>query len=210
MNLRHPPGRAGRLWLLDRLAVAERAAGILDRKQHALLHDHERLTALTEQTSTTWTAVVRDAETWQRRAMILGARPDLQAAATQIPPAQARIVWRTEMGVEVPSEASSEPAQPPSLPGAPALAAAATAYRRAMQAAVEHAAATTALRRVDSELALTLRRLRAIRDRWVPQLQETLRDLELQLDEHEREELTRTRLHDRTRSALTPLASGGS
>jgi vacuolar-type H+-ATPase subunit D/Vma8 len=52
--------------------------------------------------------------------------------------------------------------------------------------------------------------LRAIRDRWVPQLQETLRDLELQLDEHEREELTRTRLHDRTRSALTPLASGGS
>ena len=150
MNLRHPPGRAGRLWLLDRLAVAERAAAILDRKQHALLHDRERLTTLTEQTTTTWTAVVRDAETWQRRAMILGARPDLQAAATQIPLAQARIVWRTEMGVEVPSEASFEPAPTPSLSGTPALAAAATVYRRALQAAVEHAAATTALRRVEA------------------------------------------------------------
>jgi V/A-type H+-transporting ATPase subunit D len=210
MNLRHPPGRAGRLWLVDRLAVAERAAGILDRKQHALLHEHERLETLAEQTTRTWTAAVHEAETWHRRALILGARSDLLATSARIPPARARIVWRTEMGVEVPSAASSELPATSSLPGTPALAAAATAYRHALQVAVEHAAATTALRRVDAELAHTRRRLRAIRDRWIPRLQRALRDLELHLDEYEREALTRTRLHRAEPSTSAPSGSDSS
>lgn len=195
MRIRYPPGRSGRLWLMDRLAVAERAASILHRKQLVLRHEDRRLAALAERTATTWTAAVRDAQTWQRRAMILGDRPGLQAAASAASPAIARLTWRTEMGVEFPSEASCELPTTPAIAGTPALAAAAAAYRHALQAAVEHAAATTAAARVSTELALTQRRLRAVRDRWIPELHTTLRELELRLEEHEREELTRTRLH---------------
>jgi V/A-type H+-transporting ATPase subunit D len=195
VRIRYPPGRSGRLWLMDRLAVAERAAAILHRKQLALRHEERRLAALAERTAATWTAAVRDAQMWQLRAMILGGRSDLQAAASAVSPAIARLTWRTEMGVEFPSEAGCEFPPPASVAGTPALAAAAAAYRHALEAAVEHAAATTAAARVSSELALTQRRLRAVRDRWIPELGTTLRELELRLDEHEREELTRTRLH---------------
>ncbi len=113
-------------------------------------------------------------------------------------PAAALLTWRTEMGVEFPSESSCELPAMPSIAGTPALAAAAAAYRHALQAAVEHAAVITAAARVSTELALTQRRLRAVRDRWIPELHTTLRELELRLDEHEREELTRARLHHAT------------
>ena len=194
MRIRYPPGRSGRLWLMDRLAVAERAASTLHRKQLVLRHEDRRLAALAERTATTWTAAVRDAQTWQRRAMILGDRPGLQAAASAASPAIApHVAYRD--GSRFPSEASCELPTTPAIAGTPALAAATAAYRHALQAAVEHAAATTAVARVSTELALTQRRLRAVRDRWIPELHTTLRELELRLDEHEREELTRTRLH---------------
>lgn len=193
MRVRYPPGRSGRLWLIDRLGVAERAASILHRKQHALRLEQHRLAELAERSSAAWTAAVRDAETWQRRAMILGARSDLETASSVASPASARLAWRTEMGVEFPGEAHCELPPAPPIPGTPALAAAVAAYRHALEAAVEHAAATTAAARVGSELTLTRQRLRAVRDRWIPELDAALRDLELRLDEHEREELTRTR-----------------
>ncbi len=202
MRIRHPPGRSGRLWLIGRLAVAERAASILHRKHQALRQEEIRLAALTERSAATWTAAVRDAEAWQRQAVILGARSDLRAAATLVRPASAHLVWRTEMGVEIPAEASCDLPPTPPIPGTPALAAAAAAYRRALEAAVEHAAVTSAAGRVSAELVVTQHRLRAVRDRWIPQLRSTLQILELRLDDHEREELSRGRSH----RTSTPLS----
>ena len=192
MRIRHPPGRSGRLWLIDRLAVAERAGSVLHRKQQALRQEERRLAALAERSAATWTAAVREAETWQRRAMVLGARPALQAVTTAVSSAAAQLVWRTEMGVEIPAEASCDLPPAPPIPGTPALAAAAAAYRNALETAVEHAAVTDAAARVSAELVVTQQRLRAVRDRWIPQLHAALRVVELSLDEQEREELSRT------------------
>ena len=136
--------------------------------------------------------------------MILGARSDLQAAATSASPASARLAWQTEMGVEIPAEASCDLPPDAPIPGTPTLAAAAAAYRHAFEAAVEHAAVTNAATRVSAELAVTQQRLRAVRDRWIPELQTTLRDLELRLDEHEREELSRGRSHRPTTALSVP------
>lgn len=205
MRIRYPPGRSGRLWLVERLSVADRAAGILHRKQQALRQEGRRRAALSERSAENWAAAVREAEIWQRRAMILGGRSDLRAAAICAQPAIVHLAWRSEMGVEFPGEASWEVSPSPELARTPALAAAAAAYRDALQAGVEHAAITTAAERVSTELAFTQRRMRAVRDRWIPALRSTLRELEVRLDEHEREESLRARPH--TRSLRTSAAS---
>ena len=130
--------------------------------------------------------------------------PPCEAAATAASPASVHLVWRAEMGVEIPAEASCDLPLSPPIPGTPALAAAAAAYRHALEAAVEHAAVTDAAARVSAELAVTRHRLRAVRDRWIPQLETALRTLELALDEYERAELTRTRSPHRTAPLSAP------
>ena len=105
-----------------------------------------------------------------------------------------RVAYRDGSRDSPPKPAATSHPTPP-IPGTPALAAAAAAYRHALEAAVEHAAVTTAAARVSTELSVTQQRLRAVRDRWIPELPTALHELELRLDEHEREELTRTRPH---------------
>ena len=51
--------------------------------------------------------------------------------------------------------------------------------------AVSHAAADAACRVVEVEIAATRRRLRVITDRWIPRLENALRDLMHELDETE-------------------------
>jgi len=50
MPERVPPGRAGRLWLLGRVASARRSVELLDRKRKLLQREDARLTELCEQT----------------------------------------------------------------------------------------------------------------------------------------------------------------
>ena len=196
MKIRHPPGRSGRLWLIERLTVAERASGILRRKQHALRREEQRLARLLESSGAAWTAAVREAEMWQRRAMIVGARSSLRAVTAAEQPAAVHLVWQTMMGVEFPGEARCDLAPPAPIPGTPSLGSGAVAYRRAISAAVDHAAVAAAAERVHADLGLTQQRLTAVDERWIPALRETLRELELRLDEHEREELARSRPDD--------------
>ena len=103
-----------------------------------------------------------------------------------------------------PAEASCDLPPTPPIPGTPALAAAAAAYRHALEAAVEHAAVTDASARVSAELVVTQQRLRAVRDRWIPQLRAALQVLELRLDDHEREELSRGRSHHSSAAVSAP------
>jgi len=68
--------------------------------------------------------------------------------------------------------------------GAPSVA----AYRHAVEAAVAHAVAAEAERRLADELASTRRRLRSITHRRIPELESLLNNLELRLDASELEE----------------------
>lgn len=45
-----PPGRAGRLWLRRRLAAAERAVELLERKLRILRAEQDRLALLAQRT----------------------------------------------------------------------------------------------------------------------------------------------------------------
>jgi V/A-type H+-transporting ATPase subunit D len=96
------------------------------------------------------------------------------------------------MGVRYPADATCAPPDP-SLSGGEvdsntAVLHARTAYQAALQAAVRHATALAAVRAVQAELATTRHRLRALDQRWIPQLREALGHLELTLEEQERED----------------------
>jgi V/A-type H+-transporting ATPase subunit D len=191
---RVPPGRAGRLWLRGRLATAERALDLLDRKLRILRRERERLDLLAGRTGEELERTCGEAQTWLLRAGLVGGQRDLRLAGGG-PPAEVRIAWRDTMGVHYPAEASvslPDPVPPPPACTA-ALTPAAAAYRAALAAAVSHAAATAAARLVAGEVAATRRRLRGIQDRWIPRLRTALADLELSLDELEQTDNARLR-----------------
>lgn len=193
--VRHPPGRDGRLWLRRRLATARRGADLLDRKLRILRREEQRFAALAERTAGEWDRSCREAETWFLRAAVVagvqGVRPD-----PALPAADVDVVWQSVMGVRYPASAAVR--VPPSHPQPPvdataALPVAREAYRAAVQAAVAHAVADAAVRVVSAEIETTRTRVRAIRDRWVPRLEDALSALELALDESEREDGVRLR-----------------
>jgi V/A-type H+-transporting ATPase subunit D len=80
-----------------------------------------------------------------------------------------------------------------------ALPMARAAYRRALEAAVAHAAADGAARVVSAEVRTTRLRLRAIQDRWVPRLEQALAGVEASLLEAEGAENVRLRWVARAR-----------
>jgi V/A-type H+-transporting ATPase subunit D len=191
---RVPPGRAGRLWLRDRLATAERGLDLLDRKLRILRREQERLRLLERRSGEEFQRTCRDAETWLVRAALLGGQRGLRLA-TGSQPARVTIGWRDTMGIRYPAEASCalpEPVPPPAA-GTAALGPATDAHRAALTAAVRHAAAAAAVRLVGEEVATTGQRLRAVEDRWIPRLQAALTELELSLDELEQADHARLR-----------------
>jgi len=192
MPERVPPGRAGRLWLLGRVASARRSVELLDRKRKLLQREDARLTELCEQTRMRWEAACGDAETWGLRATVLGGAADVALAAAAVAGrASVDLTWRNTMGVAHPDVSRSEPAVLPAADAAAANAAvapAAAAYRRALETAVAYAAADMSRRVVNAELRATERRQRAIERHRLPALEEDLARLELRLDELERDE----------------------
>ena len=187
------PGRAGRAWLAARIAVASRAVELLEQKQHVLRREQHRLTETVEHTSKEWLAGATAADLANVRALVSGGRDELRRVEGTVTPAVTRVVWTTTVGPTYPSAAEVDVPPPPALAAAPAVLEAAAACRRALGPAVRHAAATTSLRRVESELVVTVRRLRAIRTRWIPELEAQLAQLDVHLDDAEREEVTRLR-----------------
>lgn len=196
MRIRRPPGRAGRVWLVRRLAVANRGRDVLEQKRTALARELERIDGLLEETRREWEERSRAAETWwQRAAVLAGERPLELARATAREPARVTVVWRNALGVVYPAEATvSAPAREPAPSGgSSALALAAAAHRRALEAAAELGAADLARERTARELRLTTQRLRALERRWIPEHERELRGLQLALDENDREDAARSR-----------------
>lgn len=192
-----PPGRTARLWLRRRLDVASRGIDVLEQKTHALAREQRRLSHHVEDTRSAWHNAARDANRWFVRATVVGGSQQLELAHSQQPAAaDVRVSWQGLMGVAHPAQARLEPSERAplgSVARSSALAYASDAYRRAVAAALDHAAATRALELVEGELAVTRRRLRALENRWVPRLEQLLHDVELSLAENEREDMVRTR-----------------
>jgi vacuolar-type H+-ATPase subunit D/Vma8 len=188
-----PPGRAGRIWLAGRIQTAGRAVELLEQKQQLLRQERRRLAELAERTGREWRVLAADAELWNARALVAGGREEIHRARHLAGRAEVRLDWTSQAGVTYPSAAALHLPQPLAPAGPPALATATEACRLALAAAVQHAATTAALARVDAELVAVVRRLRAIRDRSLPRLRAEVVGLDLRLEETEREEATRLR-----------------
>jgi vacuolar-type H+-ATPase subunit D/Vma8 len=166
---------------------------LLQRKRDVLRREELRLATLHDRTAADWERRFHEAERWMVRGLVLGGRQAVSQASLGDGGTRATVRWESSMGVTYPGEVVTSLGPRPSLVGPAALGPATDAYRRATEAAVQHAASIAALTRVRAELDATNRRLRGIRDRLVPRLEETLRSLDLQLEEIEREEIMRTR-----------------
>jgi V/A-type H+-transporting ATPase subunit D len=192
-----PAGRAGRLWLLERLDAASRGRELLDRKRQLLRRQFDRLALLFEERRRSWVAACDEAERWGLRAALLGGSAETALVGSAVAgSADVAVVWRNTMGARHPEGARCafpEFAPEELAASNAALRPAAAAYRRALELAVDVAVAETARRNIGIELAATQRRLRGIERHRIPALQDALRTLELQLEELEREQRVVTR-----------------
>jgi V/A-type H+-transporting ATPase subunit D len=191
-----PPGRNARQWLRKRLDTTARAIGVLEQKTHALVRERRRLRHHFEETRGSWEQAMREADRWFLKAVVIGGRRQLDLARSRIVAADAQIRWRSLMGVTFPADVRVEAPQASGVADvarSSALACAAGAYRRAVESALDHAAAIRALELVEAELALTRRRLRGLDNHWVPRLTHKLHEVELSLAEEEREDMVRAK-----------------
>lgn len=187
-----PPGRAGRLWLTRRLAVARRGADLLDRKLRILQEETNRLRNAAAQTAAEWDRCCADAERCLLRAAMLGGERAIRLAADG-GVADVTISYGVTMGVRHPDGATCRIPASAAWDG-PALAAARQAHGRALAAAVRHAAAAEALRALEAETLATRYRLRAVKTRWIPRLEQALAEVSLALEEQELADTARLRL----------------
>lgn len=197
MALRVPSGRAGRPWLAHRIDVARRGSDVLEQKRQALLREQQRFAERLAEATRDWERAAGEAAVWLRRAAVLGGERPLALARFHAgAPADVELDWRNTLGVVYPAEARVRHAEPPRLAGlggTSALVSAAAAHRAAVASAARFAAARAAHERVSQELRRTSRRLRAIERVWLPTHERALAQLELALDEGEREEAARRR-----------------
>jgi V/A-type H+-transporting ATPase subunit D len=195
VTARTAPTRAARQQLVRRRALADRAAGLLRSKEEALERERVRLgghdTRAREEWERRWQEAVREL----LLARALGAGPELERIVPAAPPTPATVAadWQTSMGITFPGSVDCEPGAPPALTSTAALRPAAAVYRRALVAAAELAATSAAVHRLEVELAATRRRRRAVEERLQPQLETSLRTLDVQLDELDREAALRVR-----------------
>ncbi len=189
-----PPGRAGRMWLRGRLATAERGRDQLDRKLRILIPERQRLQTRLELRQRAWSAAYDEAQTWGLRAALLGGE-DAIRGATPARPADVQVTWTSAMGLSYPEDAVlAEPAPgDEAVPGNAAIVPATAASRAALLAGARAAAAQEAVSRLESEIAVTRRRMRALDKRWLPWLRDALARLELTLEQTEQEDGMRLR-----------------
>lgn len=187
-----PPGRAGRLWLTRRLQVARRGADLLDRKLRILTEELGRLHEFAAQTAEEWNRSCVEAERWLLRASVLGGQRAVRLAADGLV-ADVTISYTVSMGVRHPASTTCVIPVPATWDG-PTLTRTRQAHGVALAAAAEHAAAAEALRVVEAEALATRYRLRAIRDRWIPRLEQALAEVTLAIEEQELADAARLRL----------------
>jgi len=191
-----PPGRAGRLWLVRRLAVARRGADLLDRKLRILQSELARLTDVTARTGADWDTCQHAARTWLLRAAVTGGERAIRLADDgQL--ADVQIGYATTIGIRYPATATATMPAVSTWDSA-ILARTRQAHQAALAAAVQHAVATAAAARISQEVRATQYRLRAVQDRWIPQLEQALAEVTFAIEELERADMARLRLATRS------------
>jgi V/A-type H+-transporting ATPase subunit D len=197
MALRVPPGRAGRLWLMSRLEVARRGTEVLDQKRRTLLRERRRTATALARATEAWDRYGRLAAESNDRALALAGEGRLRLSALHCAdPPTVEVTWRNTIGTLIPTAVRVDAGTPPdfvALGGGAAVALAAEAHRGALVHAAAHAAARAAHEAIERELSTTTRRLRAIESRWIPEHEDALRRLELELAERELEDIARAR-----------------
>ncbi len=194
-----PPGRAGRLWLDRRLTVARRAADLLDRKLRLLQAELARREEAAALAAAEWERDRLDAERWLLRASLLGGQRAIRLG-NDGQYADIEVRYAITMGVRHPDSASCVVPQAAGWDG-PALAAARRAHQAALAAAVRHAAAAEALRLIRAEALATRYRLHALKDRWIPGLEQAMAEVTLAIEEQELADAARLRLAAPVREA---------
>jgi V/A-type H+/Na+-transporting ATPase subunit D len=197
MALRIPPGRAGRTWLIARLEVAHRGAELLDRKRQVLLGEQARIRAEAERARRDWDQAAAEVETWSSRAGIVDGAWRLELLARHVRDrASLEVSWINFMGARIPRADRVDVPEPPAvsaLGGSSAAVLLARACYEAVGAATRYAIADRANAELSAELGRAARRLRALRERWIPQHEQALAALDLALDEGQREQAVRVR-----------------
>jgi V/A-type H+/Na+-transporting ATPase subunit D len=194
--LSRPPGRMGRLWVLNRLDLAERGVTLLEQKLYLLIGLHEELQRKAEQCRKNWQRACQAADTWALRAVLVGGQDAIDMAVTTTP-ASVTVRWAVTAGVRYPDVAGC--ALPPEddpvviYPTSGSVQTA-RAYRAAVVAAAKCAVAQSALRTVEQEVHTTRLRARALTRHWLPLLQQELARIELELEEEDRDGAIRVRL----------------
>lgn len=193
-HTRVPPGRSGRTWLRRRLATAHRGRDQLDRKLRILVPELQRRQLLADRARTDWVEACGTARTWLLRAVLLGGEAAVEGAMSE-GLARVEVGWTTTMGLSHPSDVRVvAPAATRSAPVAnAAVVPTATAFEVAVGAGARSAAADEAVRRVQAEIDLTRRRVRALDERWLPFLEGALAERELALEQAEQEDGARLR-----------------
>jgi len=197
MALRIPPGRAGRTWLVARLEVAHRGAELLDRKRQVLLGEQARIRLEAEQARREWNAAADRVATWSARAALVDGASRLELLARHAQDqASLELSWLNFMGARIPRAHQVDVPEPPAvsaLGGSSASVLLAHACCEATRAAARHAIAERAEAELSAELGRAARRLRALRERWIPEHEQALAALDLALDEGQREQAVRVR-----------------
>jgi len=189
--VRTPAGRAGRLWLRHRIAVAERGASELERKVQLVSTEVRRRKAQVDQSRARWRSACEEAERWMLRAGFVGGIDSIREA--QAAPVDVTITWTTTMGVRHPDHATIETPAAPDVGMSAAVLQARQAFTVALLASADVATAQSALATLESDLQKTRRRARVLRRHWLPRLQSQLHDLEFTLEQAEQEDQARLR-----------------
>jgi len=187
-----PPGRAGRLRLERRLQVARRGADLLDRKLRIFQRELPGLRADAAHAARDWERCAADADRWLLRAALLGGQRAIRLASDDAP-AELDVGYAVTVGVRHPATCACTFPPPQDWAG-PTIGAARHAHQVALEAAARSAAASAALRIMEAEAAATRLRLRAVKDRWIPLLEEARAAVALAIDEQERADGARLRL----------------
>ena len=192
LRLAVPPGRAGRLWLDRRLGAARRGADLLDRKLRILQAELGGLREDAARTEREWRERSAEAE----RALLIAALLGGQRAArlaTGSGHADVRIGYAVTIGVRHPARGSSR-RRPGRIRG-PGSRSSRHGWRTARRSPRRsgHAVAAEAVRVIEAETTATRYRLRAIRDRLIPSLEQARAEVALAIDELERADGARLR-----------------
>ncbi len=185
-------GRAAKVQIERRLETARHGARLLDRKQHLLADQLERVQLKAELACKEWESLARDAALWLRRSAALDGSARIESAAP-LEAATVVLKWGNAMGVRYPEDSECRLPELPPMGGSSALTYTASAHRSALVAGVRHAAVKRAAIQLAAELAATRTRQRAVENRWIPRLENDLRTIRRLLDAQELEESLRLR-----------------